>query len=134
MLARVLSYMLLGLPYALVPSIFAGLLIGLPWADIILTCIFVYCVVLGSIGVGLGVTAANPAYDDSSSGAFVVNQLVTVIVLMATLMVGLVQGILTAIFGGVYANAIVIASVPPPLVGLVILIFGMYRLNVGDVA
>lgn len=134
MLARISSYMLLGLPYAIIPSVFAGLLLGLPWADILLTTIFVYCVVLGGIGVGLGVTAANPTYEDASSGAFVVNQLVTVVTLMAALIVGLIQGIIIAIHHGVYANAMIIASIPPPLVGLVILIFGIYKLNVGEVA
>ena len=133
-LARTLCYLLLCIPYALIPSLSAGLLIGLSWQNTLLVIAYVYCVVAGGGFVGIGITAANPAYEDTSSGAFTVNTLASILTMMVTMMFGLVQGVLIGIKQGVFAQAIVSASIAPPLVGLIILIFGTYRLNISEVA
>jgi hypothetical protein len=133
-LARTLCYLLLCIPYALIPSLSAGLLIGLSWQNTLLVIAYVYCVVAGGVFVGIGITAANPAYEDTSSGAFTVNTLASILTMMVTMMFGLVQGVLIGIKQGVFAQAIVSASIAPPLVGLIILIFGTYRLNISEVA
>ncbi len=133
-LARVLCYLLLSIPYAVIPSLSAGLLIGLSWQNILLIIAHVYCVVAGGVFVGIGITAANPAYDDTSSGAFTANTLASIFAMMIMMMVGLIQGVLIGIKQGVFAQAIISASILPPLVGLVILVFGTYRLNISEVA
>ncbi|MFW9796155.1 MAG: hypothetical protein ACFFE2_03870 [Candidatus Thorarchaeota archaeon] len=131
--ARVLSYMMVGLPYAILPAMFTGYLLNFAFFDIILMSGFVYSIVLGGIFVGVGVTAANPSYEDTSSGAFIINQIVTVIVLMACVFFSLVQGILIAINQGVFGPAMIMSSIPTPIVGFVVLMLGLIRLNVSEV-
>jgi hypothetical protein len=131
--ARVLSYMMVGIPYALIPAVFAGFLLNLALDEILLVCVFVYSIVLGGIFVGVGVTAANPSYQDTSSGAFIINQIVTIVVLMVCVMISIVQGVLIAIHQGLFGAALIISSIPTPIIGLVILMFGMIRLNVLEV-
>ena len=131
--ARVLSYMIVGLPYALLPGIFTGFLLNFAIPDIILMCSFVYSIVLGGVFVGVGVTAANPSYEDTSSGAFIVNQLATILIMMASVIVSIVPGVLIAIRQGLFQAALITSSIPTPVIGLLILIIGMIRLNVMEV-
>ncbi len=131
--ARVLSYMMVGIPYAFIPAVFAGFLLNLALDEIMLVCVFVYSIVLGGIFVGVGVTAANPSYQDTSSGAFVINQIVTIVILMVCVMISIVQGVLIAIHQGLFGPALIISSIPTPIVGIVVLMSGMIRLNVLEV-
>jgi hypothetical protein len=128
--ARVLSYMIVGIPYALIPAIFSGLLLNFPLTDILLVCGFVYSIVLGGIFVGVGITSINPSYEDTSSGAFVINQIGTIVVMMICVIVSIIPGVLIAIRQGLFGYAMTISSIPTPIIGLVVLMIGMIRLNV----
>ncbi|MHA3963781.1 MAG: hypothetical protein AM325_009590 [Candidatus Thorarchaeota archaeon SMTZ1-45] len=132
--ARVLSYMIVGIPYALIPAIFSGILLSFPLADILIVCGFVYSIVLGGIFVGVGITSINPSYEDTSSGAFVINQISTIVVMIICLIVSIIPGVLIAIRQGLFGYAMIISSIPTPIIGLVILMIGMIRLNVMEVA
>ena len=131
--ARVLSYMMIGLPYALFPAFFAGYLMNFTIYEILIVGMFVYSIVLGGIFVGVGITAANPSYEDTSSGAFIINQIGTIIIMMVCVMISIIQGVLIAIYQGLFAGALIISSIPTPIVGLVVLIIGMIRLNISEV-
>jgi hypothetical protein len=131
--ARVISYMMIGLPYSLIPALFTGYLLNFQLAEISVVMMFVYSIVLGGIFVGVGITAINPSYDDTSSGAFVINQIGTIITLMICVMVSIIQGVLIAIHQGLFAYALTISSIPTPIIGLIILMIGMIRLNVSEV-
>ena len=131
--ARVLSYMMIGLPYALIPAIFSGLLLSFPLTDILLVCGFVYSIVLGGIFVGVGITALNPSYEDTSSGAFIINQIGTIVIMMICVILSIIPGVLIAINQGLFGYAMIISSIPTPIIGLVALMIGMIRLSVMEV-
>ena len=131
--ARVISYMIIGIPYAFFPALFTGLMLNFSWDAILIVYMFVYSIVLGGILVGVGITAANPSYDDTSSGAFVVNQIASIVIMMICVIASLIPGIIIAIQQGVFGYALAIASIPTPIVGLVMLMIGMIRLNAMEV-
>jgi hypothetical protein len=131
--ARVISYMMVGIPYALFPSIFTGFMLNFTLTDTLFMFIFVYSIVLGGIFVGVGITASNPSFEDTSSGAFIINQIATIITLMILIIVSLIQGVIFAITHGVFGGAMLLSSIPTPIIGLVILMIGMIRLNFSEV-
>jgi hypothetical protein len=131
--ARVISYMLIGLPYAFFPAFFTGLMLNFSFDVILIVFMFVYSIVLGGIFVGVGVTAANPSYEDTSSGAFIVNQIASIVIMMICVITSIIPAILIAIQQGVFGYALTIASIPTPIIGLVMLMIGMIRLNVMEV-
>jgi hypothetical protein len=125
--------MMIGLPYAFFPAFFTGYLLNFTISEILVVCIFVYSIVLGGIFVGVGITAINPSYEDTSSGAFIINQIGTILVMMICVILSIVQGVLIAIHQGFFAYALTISSIPTPIIGLIVLMFGMIRLNVSEV-
>jgi hypothetical protein len=131
--ARVLSYMMIGLPYAMFPAIVSGLLLNFTITQILTVSMFVYSIVLGGIFIGVGITSANPSYDDTSSGAFVINQIATIVIMMICVVASVIPGVIIAIRQGLFGYALTISSIPTPIIGLVILMIGMIRLNVSEV-
>ncbi len=131
--ARVVSYMIVGIPYALIPAIFTGFLLNFALNDTLLMCVFVYSIVLGGIFVGVGVTASNPSFEDTSSGAFVINQIATILIVMILMIVSIIQGVIVAIRQGVFGASVLLSSIPTPVVGLVVLTLGIIRLNFSEV-
>jgi hypothetical protein len=131
--ARVISYMMVGIPYALFPVIFTGFLLNLTLYEILMMFVFVYSIVLGGIFVGVGITASNPSFEDTSSGAFIINQIGTILILMISIIVSLIQGVYFAITHGVFGGAMLLSSIPTPFIGLVVLMIGMIRLNFSEV-
>jgi hypothetical protein len=127
--ARVISYMMVGFPYALLPAIFTGFILNFTLNDTLLMCFFVYSIVLGGIFVGVGVTASNPSFEDTSSGAFIINQIATIFILMILIIVSIIQGVIVAITQGVFGASMLLSSILTPIIGLVILMLGMIRLN-----
>ena len=96
-------------------------------------CVYVYSIVLGGIFVGVGITALNPSYEDTSSGAFIINQIATIFTLMICVIVSIIGGVLIAINQGIFGPAMLTSSIPTPIFGLIILMLGMIRLNVSEV-
>lgn len=131
--ARVVSYMIVGIPYALIPVLFTGFLLNFTLNDTLLMCVFVYSIVLGGIFVGVGVTASNPSFEDTSSGAFVINQIATILIVMTLMIVSIIQGVIVAIRQGVFGASMLLSSIPTPVIGVVILILGIIRLNFSEV-
>jgi hypothetical protein len=131
--ARVFSYMMLGSIIAIIPSLSSAIILQFPLSTILMTILYVYCIVIGGIFIGVGITAFNPSYEDSSSSAFVVNTIATIFVTMITLIVGLIPGVLIAITEGTIVPALTIAAIPGPLIGLVILFIGTIKLNISEV-
>ncbi len=131
--ARVLSYMMLASIIALLPSVFTGILLQFTLSTIVLMFVFVYTIVVSGIFIGVGITAFNPSYDDTSSSAFTINTVATILITMISLMAGLIPGVLTAITQGSIAPALTIAVIPAPIIGLIILIAGSIKLNISEV-
>jgi hypothetical protein len=83
--------------------------------------------------VGVGITALNPSYEDTSSGAFIINQIGTIVIMMICVIVSIIPGVLIAINQGLFGYAMIISSIPTPIIGLVALMIGMIRLSVMEV-
>lgn len=131
--ARVISYMMLGSILAVIPSVFSGIILGLPTSTIVVVALYVYSIVLGGIFIGIGITAFNPSYSDSSSSAFVINTIATIFITIIALIVGLIPAITMAISQGVLEPALTLAAIPAPLIGLIILFAGTIKLNISEV-
>ncbi|MFW9809518.1 MAG: hypothetical protein ACFFE6_09080 [Candidatus Thorarchaeota archaeon] len=132
-IARVISYMIVGIPYALIPAMFTGFILNFTVENTMMLCIYVYSIVLGGIFVGVGITASNPSFEDTSSGAFIINQIATILILMISIIVSIIQGVFVAINQGVFGPSMLLSSIPTPIIGLVVLMFGMIRLNFSEV-
>jgi hypothetical protein len=131
--ARVISYMMLGSILAVIPSVFSGIILGLPTSTIGVVVLYVFSIILGGIFIGIGITAFNPSYSDSSSSAFVINTIATIFVTIIALIVGLIPAITMAIEQGVIEPALTLAAIPAPLIGLIILFAGTIKLNISEV-
>ena len=131
--ARVISYMMLGIILAVIPAVFAGVLLSLPASTIVTIVLYVYSIIIGGIFIGIGITAFNPSYEDSSSSAFVINTIATIFVTIIALIVGLIPAITMALEQGVIEPALTLAAIPAPLIGLIILLAGTIKLNISEV-
>ena len=131
--ARVLSYMMLASFIAFLPSVFTGFLLQFTISTTVLMFLYVYAIIVSGIFIGVGITAFNPSYDNSSSSAFTINTVATILITVISLMTGLIPGVLAAITQGSIASALIISIIPPPLVGLVILFVGAFKLNFSEV-
>ncbi len=131
--ARVISYMMLGSILAVIPSVFSGIILGLPTSTIGVVVLYVFSIILGGIFIGIGITAFNPSYSDSSSSAFVINTIATIFVTIIALIVGLIPAITMAIEQGVIEPALTLAAIPAPLIGFIILLAGTIKLNISEV-
>ena len=131
--ARVLTYMMLGVVIALIPSILSGVLLNLSLSAITMSIIYTYSVVMSGIFIGVGITAFNPSYADSSSSAFVINTIATILITMIALMIGIIPGILYAIHNHALVPALLIAATPAPVAGILVLTAGTLKLHFSEV-
>ncbi len=131
--ARVFSYMMLGSIIAIIPAVFSGVLLQFTPSLMIMIILYVYSIIVSGIFIGVGITAFNPSYEDSSSSAFTINTIATIFITMIALMVGLIPGVVTAITSGTIGPALTIAAIPAPIVGLLILFAGTIKLTISEV-
>lgn len=132
-LARVVSYMLLASLIAFIPSASIGTLLQFSLPTIVIMYLYLYSVLVSGIFIGVGITAFNPSYEDTSSSAFVLNTLGTIFITMFALIAGLVPGVLIAITQRTIILGLTIAAIPGPIIGLVILLVGTIKLNISEV-
>jgi hypothetical protein len=131
--ARVLSYMMLASIIALLPSVFTGFFLHFTLSTTILMFAYVYSIIVSGIFIGVGITSFNPSYQDTSSSAFTINTVATILITLISLMAGFIPGVIIAITQGAIAPALMIASIPAPIVGLIILVVGSIKLNISEV-
>jgi len=132
--ARLSSFFLMAIPYTLLPSVVISLIMELSILEALLLFFFAFTTVCSAAMVGVGVTATNPSYTDTKSGAFVINTLATIIITMATLMTGLVYGIITIIEQSDLILGLTQASIMLPIIGLFCVTIGAFRLTRSEVA
>jgi hypothetical protein len=126
--ARLASYFLFGLPYALVPVITTTIIMGLTLTQSLLLCAFSYTAICSAAMIGIGVTAANPSYTDTKSSSFMINSVATVMIALIAMMAGLIPGIITIIKDRDLFLGIMYLAIPPPIVAIVIVTIGALRM------
>ncbi|MHA1637391.1 MAG: hypothetical protein ACTSUB_05185, partial [Candidatus Thorarchaeota archaeon] len=126
--ARLTSYMLLVLPYVFIPSTLATLLMGYGVVEFLVMTGFFFIAMCGTIMVGIGVTAFNPSYDDTSSSAFTINTVATMFTTIIVMACSFLPGIMIVINERSYLLGIFTASIPWIIAGLAVLAVGVLRL------
>jgi hypothetical protein len=126
--ARVVESMILGIPLAIIPSITTIYIVGLGIVELLIMVSNTYVVLFGSILVSIGVTASNPAYENTKSSAFYVNTFVSIFIIMGFTLAGLIIGLIQLIVGGAVVLTLYMISIPLVLVGILILAIGATRL------
>jgi hypothetical protein len=128
-LARVSSYLLLGIPYVIIPTVVYWVFLGFSPAEVGMTFFYAYSIIAGSIMLGIGITALNPTYDDTTSSAFTVNTLATIVISVISFMSGIVTGVIRLIRRTASLTEVLfIFGLPLLIIGFVFLVIGTYRL------
>ncbi len=126
--ARLTSYFLFGLPYAIIPAITTTLILELSINLAVLLCTFAYLTICSAAMIGIGITAANPSYTDTKSGSFVVNSVATVFITIIVMMIGIVPGIITIIRTRDLLLGLLYCIIPAPIAGVTLTSIGAYRM------
>ncbi len=130
--ARILSYMILALPLSLIPSTANWLILNLDMYTYLIMFVNLLMVIASSILVGMGVTSLNPGYDGTKSSAYTVNSVATTVIMLATMIIGLLYIVPIVTVHYDLILAFLVASVPLPVVGLLIAACGAARMSRRD--
>jgi len=125
---RVFSYLLLAFPLAIIPSTFSFIILSQDLYTYLLTFLNVFMVVCSAVLVGIGVTALNPSYTDTKSGAFTINSIATILTIIVTWVASVIVGFKILQFDNPLLG-IVICGLPLPIVSLAILLLGSLRMH-----
>ncbi|MGY5874279.1 MAG: hypothetical protein RTU30_00910 [Candidatus Thorarchaeota archaeon] len=127
--SRVASYFLIGVFYAMGPAALIGFVMEFEALEILILMIFAYAVVCGTIMISIGVTAFNPAYDDTKSSAFVMNTVASMMISIIPIMTGIIWAVIQIFTNDVMVVPILLSVLPVLCVGVVVLALGTIRLN-----
>ncbi|MGY5852519.1 MAG: hypothetical protein RTU92_03020 [Candidatus Thorarchaeota archaeon] len=127
--SRVGSYFLIGIFYAMVPAALIGFVMEFGVLEILVLMIFAYAIVCGTIMISIGVTAFNPAYEDTKSSAFVMNTFASMIISIIPIMTGIIWAVIQIIAMDIMVVPTLLSVLPVLCVGVVVLSLGTIRLN-----
>ncbi len=127
--ARLLNSALLGVPMVLIPVSIVSIVLSLAFVSALIILAQTYIVLIGSILVGVGLTAMNPAYENTKSSAFYINSFASIAVIMISQFACLFWGIIMALNLGLLILGIFLSSIPLLCVGVLILVGGIIRLT-----
>jgi len=128
--ARLTEAFLFAIPLAILPAVVVSIIVELGISELLLVLGNTYVMICGGVLVATGITANNPAYEDTKSSAFTTNKMISMMIISFT-----PQGILFAaiffrafwiidnIFYFILAN-----SLPIILMGIVLCFIGTKRL------
>ncbi len=126
--ARVISYVLLAIPLAIIPSTVYWLLIFQDISEYLMMIAQLLMVIISAIFIGIGVTSLNPSYEDTKSGAFTLNSIATIILILGSLFGGIFLGIPLLREAENVLFAIMYSSLLLPVVASCILCIGATRM------
>jgi hypothetical protein len=81
--ARVMEALLMSLIIATIPALVLFLVLNYSLAYTFVIWVYMYVALAGGAMVGIGVSANNPMYDDTQSGAFKSNRIITALIVIA---------------------------------------------------
>ncbi|TFG08999.1 hypothetical protein EU538_06130 [Candidatus Thorarchaeota archaeon] len=129
MKARLLQSFLISIPLALFPAAVVSLIMDLTILDGLLMSLHSYVLMCGCVMIATGITALNPAYEDTKSSAFYVNTLVSMLIIMFLVLGSLILGIrVGAALENIYL-LLLTAGMPAILLGGLIAGLGAHRLS-----
>ena len=80
--ARIAEAFLMNLIVATLPSVILFFILNLTLIDAFVLWVYMYAALCGAAMVGIGVSANNPTYEDTQSGAFKSNRIITIFIVM----------------------------------------------------
>lgn len=129
MVARLIQSILFGIPIACLPVIIITLILVLPVTHVGVMLLQAYLVLFGTLLVGIGVTALNPAYENTKSAAFYVNAFSSIFITMIALLTGFVLELATGVLEIGLMGGILVSVVPIISIGITIIVFGILKLT-----
>jgi hypothetical protein len=127
--ARVINGFLLAIPIVLAPVIILAFMLSLSITDFVIMLVYSYAILCCTILIGIGVTAANPAYEDTKSAAFHVNMIATLIISLFSILIGFVLEFTSGIYQDNVILGMILAVLPIVIVGPLVLSVGELRLS-----
>ncbi|TFF95809.1 hypothetical protein EU546_02615 [Candidatus Thorarchaeota archaeon] len=129
MKARLVQSFLISIPLVLFPTGVISYIMSLALFDALLMSLHSYVLMCGCVMIATGITALNPAYEDTKSSAYYVNTFASILVIMVLVLGSLLLGLrVGSFFENIYL-LLLTAGAPALLVGLVMAGIGAYRLS-----
>ncbi|MHA1636525.1 MAG: hypothetical protein ACTSUB_00775, partial [Candidatus Thorarchaeota archaeon] len=128
-LARIISYLIIGIPIAMIPTALVSIIMQFELLAVVYMFVSVYIVVCGAILVGIGVTANNPAYEDTKSSAFYVNTFSAIFIVMFMLMFGFIVSMSLIFSIETLLLSIITINSPLLFTGMAIVLIASKRLS-----
>jgi hypothetical protein len=129
LISRVINGFLFAIPMVMAPSIILTLMLSLTVVNFVIMLVYSYVILCCTILVGIGVTAANPAYEDTKSSAFHVNMAVTSLCSLFAILMGFVLEFTSGVFLDNVVLGMIVAVLPIVIVGPLVLSLGALRLS-----
>jgi hypothetical protein len=82
--ARLVEAFLMVLIIVTIPAVVLFLVLNYSLLDTIMMWIYMYAAMCGAAMIGIGISANNPSYDDTQSGAFRLNRTITLLIVLVT--------------------------------------------------
>ncbi|MFW9846048.1 MAG: hypothetical protein ACFFD6_04835, partial [Candidatus Thorarchaeota archaeon] len=98
--ARIASHVLFAVPVVMISATSVTVILGLGIVEFLMMLGYVYSVLCGAILIATGITANNPAYEDTKSSAFQINTGLTVMIIMLSSVITLVWGMIIILVEG----------------------------------
>jgi hypothetical protein len=129
LISRVINGFLFAIPMVMAPAIILTLMLSLTVVSFVIMLVYSYVILCCTILVGIGVTAANPAYEDTKSSAFHVNMVVTSLCSLFAILMGFVLEFTSGVFLDNVILGMIVAVLPIVIVGPLVLSLGAHRLS-----
>jgi hypothetical protein len=127
--SRVINGFLLAIPIVIAPVVILTLVLSLSIADSAILLVDSYVIFCCTIMVGIGITAANPAYEDTKSSTFQVNTVATLICGVFAILIGFILEITSGLWLNNVLLGIVVSVLPIAIVGPLVLLAGEIKLS-----
>jgi hypothetical protein len=129
LISRVINGFLFAIPMVMAPAIILTLMLSLTVVSFVIMLVYSYVILCCTILVGIGVTAANPAYEDTKSSAFHVNIVVTLLCSLFAILMGFVLELSSGVFSDNVILGMIVAVLPIVIVGPLVLSLGALRFS-----
>lgn len=130
--ARIVSHVLFAVPVVMISTTSVTVILGLGMVEFLMMLAYVYSVLCGAILIATGITANNPAYEDTKSSAFQINTGLTVMIIMLSSVITLVWGMIIILTEGNLALGLLVNIFPLLIIGSITIFIGTKRLSMPD--
>ena len=131
--ARLVESLLLAIPIAVTPSIFAAVVFGFGIVETVTLIAYAYWMTFGSVILCIGITSINPAYENQKSSAFYVNTFASIFLIMLSMMISFFLSFGTLMITNNLGLFMVVMSTPLVIIGFVVYMIGVSRLSKADI-